>query len=409
MRYLSCDAGRLYRDGGFPGDPWDREPLVQAGPAAEFLAELHPPFRYPRPIDRAALDGAYAGGLELMELVNHEGRTGAACGLFRVPGARLRDGIVYLARASQTGEPETCILYETHRPIDRPTLVPVEAEALAAGPATRIEGRALYLGSSGSFNYGHWLVDDLSRQSAFAALRALYPRETLTLVVDAFEPTVDAIRRQSLELILGPEQGFAIRFVPRGETLAFEDLHYASPATQHPLLKSPDALRGVAAVLRRRTRADRLALALRRLGADLSAGRWPRLKRRLYVERRAGRSRPLVNEAEVTALLVAHGFERIDPETLSFPGQVARFAEAGVVVGPMGAAMTTSLVCAPGTHVLHLAQEGWTDPFFWDLACVMRHRFSAVYGRAEESGTLYSPYAIDLDALRRRLRAVLGG
>ena len=403
MRTLSCDAGRLYRDGGFPGDPWDREPLVSAGPAAEFLAELHPPFRYPRPIDRAALDGAYAGALELMELVNHEGRTGAACGLFRVPGATLRDGVVYLARGS-----ETCILYETHRPIDRPTLAPVTADVLANGPVTAIGGLALYLGSAGSFNYGHWIVDDLSRQAAFSSLRVLHPRAPITVVVDAFEPKVDAIRRQSLDLILGLEQGFEIRFVPRGETVAFEDLHYASPTTQHPLLKSPEALRGLAALLRRRTRGERLALARRRLGDDLAGGRLPRLRRRLYVERRAGRSRPLVNEAEVAALLAEHGFEGIDPETLTFASQVARFAEAGIVVGPMGAAMTTSVVCAPGTHVVHLAHEGWTDPFFWDLACVMGHRFSAVYGRAEGPGTLYRPYAIDLDALRRRLRAVLG-
>lgn len=401
--YLSCDAARLYRDGGFPGEPGERDALIRSGPAAEFIAELHPPFTYTRP-GGAVLEGETAGALAMMALVERDAVRGAACGLFRLGPARVRDGVVFIERDGGTHA-----LYETHRPADRPTVTLAAPEALAAGPFETIEGPSLFLSSSGSFNYGHWIVDDLSRQAALHTMRARYPGRTITIVVDSFELILDEIRRQSLEIILGRDAGFEIRMFPWGRTVVCEDLHYASPTTLHPFAKSPEALRGLARLLRLRTRGDRFALARRRLSSAIEARRLPRLRPLVYLARRASRSRPLLNEGEVTALLLARGFERIDPEELSFAGQIARVADARIVVGAMGAAMTSSIACAPGTHVVHLAHEGWTDPFFWDLAAVMGHRFAAIYGRAEgPADTIYRPYTIDLDALGRRLDAITG-
>lgn len=403
MKYLSCNAEILYREGGFNGDYSAKEALISAGPAAELLSELHPPYRYLRTVDHTALNGAYSEALALMKTVSRERQKGAASALFRLKRARLRDGIIYLNRPGE----ELCALYETHRPVDWPTLAPVTAAQLDALTSVTIKGISLYLGSSGSFNFGHWIVDDLSRQVAFSLMRTNYSSQPITLVIDSFEPKIDAIRKQSIDLILGKDSTFQVRFMPRGETWAFEDLHYASPTTQHPILKSPDAMRNLAAVLRRRTLADRVKLTRRNLVADIQARRRPRLKQRLYVARRAERSRPLLNEPDVASLLREYDFVRIDPEDLSFAGQIARFANSSIVVGPMGAAMASSIACTPGTPIIHMAHEGWTDPFFWDLACVMGHRFAAVYGQAVGPGTLYRSYTIEIDKLRHQINTSL--
>jgi len=76
--------------------------------------------------------------------------------------------------------------------------------------------------------------------------------------------------------------------------------------------------------------------------------------RRLYVSRRRARRRRLVNEAEVSALLVRRGFDVVDPCRLGFAEQARLFSEAAVIVGQSGAAMTNLLACQPGTEVLLL-------------------------------------------------------
>ena len=396
--YLSCDPDGLYRAGGFPGVPGLLERLRRLGPAAEPVAELFPPYAYGRPAGRALLDGPEAFLAEMAEVMattNRHGHCGPACGLYRIADATLRDSVVYAHRGD-----DAAVVYETHRLQDRGTLAVVPADALA--PATRIAapGPKLFLGSSGSFNFGHWIVDDLSRQAAFDVLRRRHPGEEIGVVVASFNAVIDVIRRQSLALLLDGLGPYAVHFVAAGDNVRFDDLYYATPTTQHPVSKSPEAMRALASRLRRATRRDRLRLARERLVADLRQRRLPRLGRRLFVTRGGGRSRTLLDEAALAGDLAALGFERVDAEFMPFARQIACFAEAGIVVGPMGAAMTGTIACRPGTNVVHLAPEGWNDPFFWDLATVLGHRFAA----------LYAPVAGPQDAFRiepGRLRALL--
>jgi hypothetical protein len=379
--YVSCDPDGLYREGGFPGWVELRERMRALGPAGERVAELYPPYAYARPVDEALLDGSDAFLAEMaavMARTNSDGHCGPACGLYGLPNAVLRDSVIY---ARRDGAP--AVVFETFRLQDHGTLKLVAPEDLAPWRHLDAPGPALFLGSSGSFNYGHWIVDDLSRQAAFAALRRRHPGATLNVVVAAFNDVIDEIRRQSIALLLEGGGPYAVHFAAPGETLAFAHLYYATPTTQHPVSKSPRALRDLAGELRRRTREERLRLAGERVVADLKRRRLPRLGRRLFVGRAAIRSRAIVGEAALAASLDDLGFERIDTEAMPFARQIAHFAEAAVVVGPMGAAMTGTIACRPGTTVLHLAPEGWNDPFFWDLATVLGHRFAALYGPVE--------------------------
>lgn len=299
------------------------------------------------------------------------------------------------------------MLYETYRPQDRATVGLATREQLAAARRAP-EGLAVFIGSSGSFNYGHWLVDDLPRLGAVHALRRRSPEAPITVIVTAQDPIIDYIRLQSIELALEEAGPYRVEILRRDEALRLPALHLATPVTVHPALKSPDALRWMSRRLRHRTIPDRLKAAASRTVDALGTGRLPRLRRRLFVERSPVRSRPLRNADAVFAGLAALGFERLDGDAMPFKRQVATFADAEIVVGSAGAAMTNTLFCRPGTPVVYLGPEGWVETFFWDLATVMGHRYHALYGPSEAGGDPFvSPYAVDVDRLSRMLGRLL--
>lgn len=400
---LSCDPEDLYRTGRFPAGE-DERAALGGGAAGERVGAVFPAFAGARPPDFAEMAGSPAFVAEMTEIQARAERPplgGAACDLYRLVEATLFGSVLYVRRA---GRPH--VVYETHRPQDRATTrlaLPAELDAAETAP----EGLALFLGTPGSGNYGHWLVDDLPRYAAFRLLRARYPDRPITVVLTAFDPVMNEMRRQSLDLLLGADRNWSLRLVAPDAAIQFPDLHYATPVTVHPHDKSPEALRGLAAALRAATRGLRFKAGLRTAAENLAAGRAPRWRRRLFVDRRPTRSRALTNVEAVWDVLAPLGFTRVDPEGMSFRRQVETFADAELVVGTMGAAMTNTLVCAPGTSVVHLAPDSWPDPFFWDLAGVLGHRYRAVYGTAHgPEGTYYRPFTIDPELLRRVLAGI---
>jgi capsular polysaccharide biosynthesis protein len=90
---------------------------------------------------------------------------------------------------------------------------------------------------------------------------------------------------------------------------------------------------------------------------------------RLFVTRPAGGRRDIPNAAEAAALAEARGYVVVEPSALPFPEQLALFAGAGRVAGPLGAALTLTGAMAPGGQVGMLG-PGYCDYFYWDLACL---------------------------------------
>ncbi|WP_407522955.1 glycosyltransferase family 61 protein [Methylobacterium oryzisoli] len=397
LRLASCDADRLYGDGGFPDLPaaWSR--VLPRAPGVAFVDTLFPGYAYarPAPVSLACADPAFAAEIAATrEAVGRNATRGAPSCLFRVEDAVLYDNALHLMRAGgDLG------LYETLRPQDLSHL------PLAGAPEPRrppADGAlALVFTNAASFNYGHWLIEDLPRLAALRALRRRHPGRRIRLVFTTYHPVIDAVRQRSIRLMLGAERDVEILSIGRDEPWRFDEVHYATPVAVHPVSKSPEALGFLARTLRRRTLLPRL----RRAREALAAGR-PVLRRKLFVDRSPDYERRLLNREAVAGLLAERGFETVDPLMMSFPRQVAAFAEARVVVGGMGAAMTNTVFCAPGAHVIHLAAEGWDDPFFWDLAAVRGHRYHALYGASPSAERPNrGPYAIDLDALRTALDA----
>ncbi len=77
----------------------------------------------------------------------------------------------------------------------------------------------------------------------------------------------------------------------------------------------------------------------------------PAAARRLYVPRKRGGWRSVVNEDELVARLTRDGFEVVRPDGMSLADQVRLFAEAAVVVGLHGAGLTNVLFAPRGRLV----------------------------------------------------------
>jgi capsular polysaccharide biosynthesis protein len=126
--------------------------------------------------------------------------------------------------------------------------------------------------------------------------------------------------------------------------------------------------------------------------------------RRIYISRQKAPRRHLVNRAEVGSLLKDAGFEKVFMEDLSFKEQVALMQEAAVIVAPHGAGLTNMMFCAPGTHVVEIADLGFPNPNFYALASAMDHEYWLV--PAEGIGDEH-PLKRDMRASSSTLREVL--
>jgi capsular polysaccharide biosynthesis protein len=162
---------------------------------------------------------------------------------------------------------------------------------------------------------------------------------------------------------------------------------YISPVSFHPYLKNPQAIEYVRDHVR----------AARKKNIDGCE--------KIFVRRGKGRTRLLENENEIEQMLVEEGFQSIDTEKISFSDQVDLFANAKIVVGVMCAAMCNTIVSKEGTSVILLAPVGWVEPFYWDLASVLRHKYTAVYGMRSMKSEIahFDNFTIEPEALRDAL------
>lgn len=69
-------------------------------------------------------------------------------------------------------------------------------------------------------------------------------------------------------------------------------------------------------------------------------------KRKLYLTRRSGTYRKLLNEKEIEIYLLNNGFEIVDLSNVSFKYQQVLFSQAEIVIAPTGATMT-NMILAP--------------------------------------------------------------
>lgn len=321
---------------------------------------------------------------------------------------RFGYGVLYYPRGDRP-----VVLRETFRANDRAVLRGPDAGFRRIDATWDADAVLLLIASAGSFNYGHWLVDDLPRLEAFLVLERRYPGVPITILLASHNVLMDEVRRRSILAYLPGHRNLRIRFLDPTENHRFARLHHVTPSSLHPEAKSPASLRAMVRRMRRNTRVRRIKARLRHLWeAPRSALR--RGGRRLFVDRSPARGRTLTNRTAIVARLEALGFEAVDPERMNLREQMVLFSQADLVVGIMGAAMTNTIFCPQGAELIYLAAgENWIEPFYWDLAAIGHHRYAVVFGEPVPSGEHPNERAFtvameDLDAALRATRAGAG-
>lgn len=131
----------------------------------------------------------------------------------------------------------------------------------------------------------------------------------------------------------------------------------------------------------------------------------------LYLTRKNVSSRPMLNEDEVCDLFVRHGFQIVDPGSLSFSEMRDLFASPACVAGPFGSAFhnlafssgsPVSLVLLPDHTKHHLAEVAlWHS----DLGL----RFGYLWGSStgNDASNRHAPWMAPLDRLDRAIDIIL--
>jgi hypothetical protein len=221
---------------------------------------------------------------------------------------------------------------------DRPELetrVQAIRERVAAGDIVESarDGPCALLPAPRHDNYYHFLFDDLGRLGFYDGLE-----ESASLVFPV--PSPRAWQRQLYELA---GVGATVVEVPSG-VIRLRNVWVA------PLgLSRIDEFRGRAF--------DRiLALAARVSDTPRSS------PRRVYVSRQDSRHRRLRNEREVQAVVAAHGFAVVQPETMPVADQIRLFRGAEIVLGVFGAGLTNAAFMRPGGTLLEIAPSRRVTP-----------------------------------------------
>lgn len=138
-------------------------------------------------------------------------------------------------------------------------------------------------------------------------------------------------------------------------------------------------------------------------------------RRRFWISRkkqyRKGQRR-LLNEADIEALFLEHGFETVFPEDMSFTEQVKLFSEAEMIAGPGGSAFMNIVFALPDARVLILTKDHpqVNYHYFSNIARIIGQSVAYVCGETVKNhGVLgfETDYVVDLALVREAMQKFL--
>lgn len=260
---------------------------------------------------------------------------------------------------------------------------PMHAEVLNAGPRVERIDRATLVTERVYHNYSHWLTAHLPK------LVLLRERGELNNVI--LPPSLPENHRASLRMLGIEPDDFRVfdpaavqrvreltllstdRFRPELVRSVRERIMEATSTAGATPTASPTSTAGATG-----TAASSPTAGVRPAAAT------PR--RRIYISRAGALRRRLLNEEDIWPSFAAHGFERVRMEDLPFEAQVELMMDTGVLAAPHGAGLTNMIFCAPGTHVVEIADLGFPNPNFYALASALGHPYWLVPADAEGDG-----------------------
>ncbi len=133
--------------------------------------------------------------------------------------------------------------------------------------------------------------------------------------------------------------------------------------------------------------------------------------RRIFVSRAGAEIRKLENEADLVPLLKKGGFELVAMEDLTFEEQVRLMGETRVLMAPHGAGLTNMMFCAPGTHVIEIAEPRYPNPNFYAIAVAMGLNYwkvDGVFAGSDDVHRLDRDLSVDPTRVEAVLKALAG-
>lgn len=133
---------------------------------------------------------------------------------------------------------------------------------------------------------------------------------------------------------------------------------------------------------------------------------WPIASKKIYISRAKQNKRQIINEAEIETLLLAHGFEIIFPENLTFDEQVSIFAACKILVGLTGSGLTNMLFMQTSNSVLEFRLKGDEHNLhYFSMSSAMQLNYFYMQCSADGNDRLTSDFYVDpiiLDELLKK-------
>ncbi|MEY4807238.1 MAG: hypothetical protein RLZZ206_1627 [Cyanobacteriota bacterium] len=108
--------------------------------------------------------------------------------------------------------------------------------------------------------------------------------------------------------------------------------------------------------------------------------------------------RTLVNEENLVAALERIGYVAVAPEALTPAEQVALFAQARVILGPVGSAFALSGLAAPGTSIVEILPPPAAHSWIYRSSANFHHYYGCIMAEVIED----SQRDLDRDGIQRR-------
>ncbi|WP_407522741.1 glycosyltransferase family 61 protein [Methylobacterium oryzisoli] len=254
-------------------------------------------------------------------------------------------------------------------------------ELVFTGHARRLPGRYILLNNWGSHNYGHFIIECLI---GLLSVQHLLPSGEIKILSKPLTPW----QTELLDVIgIGADQLHQ----------SAEDLVQVDEAI------FPSFLGGN---LEHPSIATRVAFDTLKLRAGITSSQRP--GRRLLIDRRAYPTRRVENWPEVERMARRLDFEYVATERLSVREQIALFADAAIVVGETGAALTNIGFCEPGTPVVEIMIQGRESRWIKNTSALLGRRWACQYERtwSTEQGLAYT---IDTEGLQPIIERALSG
>lgn len=243
-------------------------------------------------------------------------------------------------------------------------------------------GEIFLLRKNGDSNFGHWIVELLPRVREF---KNQFSNQRLRFGIPLNPYSMIELRMKTLEWAgVNKEDIYLLPTTP----IKFDKITFITSNSIHSHTHDYDGVRHV---------------NLQTLSAIKNRGE----NKYIYVARKNGSRRNIINEDTIVKMLESMGFFVVYPEDLSIEKQVELFSGAEIIIGPSGAALTNIMWAPKECSIISLNPNYGHEFFFWDISCILKQKFFFIFGDSVDPEKLgHSDFEIDKSILKKYIEHI---